>query len=142
MEDVIELLREKAESVPVSLELPDEDLLVEIEEELFLPLPADLREYLLAASDVVYGSLEPATVTDPRSHTYLPEMAAVAWDQGLPRQHIPFCEFDGGWYYITEAGTVHYWRDGKTKPSWNNLWHWISEVWLETRENPLPVANT
>ena len=34
MEDVIEKLRELNEPVPVPLELPEEELLVEIEEEL------------------------------------------------------------------------------------------------------------
>ena len=34
---------------------------------------------------VVYGSLEPVTVTDPQSHTYLPEVAANAWDAGVDR---------------------------------------------------------
>ena len=42
MEDVIELLRERNEPVPVPLELPDEDLLVEIEEQVLIPLPDDL----------------------------------------------------------------------------------------------------
>ncbi len=73
MEDVIERLREENEPVPVPLELPDEDLLVEIEEELLISLPPEFREFLLTVSDVVYGRIEPVTVTDPQSHTYLPK---------------------------------------------------------------------
>ncbi|HLT62951.1 MAG TPA: SMI1/KNR4 family protein [Pseudohongiella sp.] len=137
MEEVIELLREKNEPVPVPLELPDEDLLVEIEEELLLPIPADLRAYLLYASDVVYGSLEPVTVTDPRSHTYLPEMAAVAWDQGMPRYLLPICQLGNGYYCIGEHGDVHYWdgedlgEDPQGNEEWTSLWEWIREVWLQ-----------
>ncbi|MCF3989547.1 SMI1/KNR4 family protein, partial [Pseudomonas aeruginosa] len=40
MEDVIEKLRELNEPVPVPLELPEEELLVEIEEELLIGIPA------------------------------------------------------------------------------------------------------
>src|SRR5690606_17013574 len=109
MEDVIDMLRERNEPVPVPLELPDEDLLVEIEEQLYLSLPTDYREFLLTVSDVVLGTLEPATVTDPRSHTYLPDMAAQAWDQGLPRHYIPVCAADDGYYCIAEEGQVYYW---------------------------------
>ncbi|MFE1817352.1 SMI1/KNR4 family protein, partial [Metapseudomonas otitidis] len=76
------------EPVPVPLELPDEDLLVEIEEELLINMPFGLREFLLTVSDVVYGSLEPVTVTDPQSHTYLPDVAANAWDAGVPRDLV------------------------------------------------------
>ena len=78
MEDVIDQLIELAEVVPVPLELPEEEDLVEIEEALFLPIPFELREFLLKVSDVVYGTLEPVTVADPHSHTYLPEVAATA----------------------------------------------------------------
>ena len=65
MEEIIEQLREANEPVPVPLELPDEDQLVEIEEQLFIDIPFVFREFLLTVSDVVYGSLEPVTVTDP-----------------------------------------------------------------------------
>src|SRR5690606_18250652 len=83
MEEVIEQLRELNEPVPVPLELPDDERLVEVEEELFINLPYGLREFLLLVSDVVYGRLEPVTATDPQSHTYLPEVAALAWDAGV-----------------------------------------------------------
>lgn len=69
MEEVIEQLREANEPVPVPLELPDEDQLVEIEEQLFINIPFVFKEFLLTVSDVVYGSLEPVTVTD---HSLIP----------------------------------------------------------------------
>ena len=83
MEEVIEQLRELNEPVPVPLELPDDDRLVEVEEELLINLPYGLREFLLLVSDVVYGRLEPVTAVDRQSHTYLPEIAALAWDAGV-----------------------------------------------------------
>jgi hypothetical protein len=92
VEEIIEQLREANEPVPVPLELPDEDLLVEIEEQLFIDIPFVFKEFLLTVSDVVYGSLEPVTVTDPQSHTYLPEVAANAWDVGVDRSLIPICQ--------------------------------------------------
>lgn len=55
MEEVIEQLRELNEPVPVPLELPEEELLVEIEEQILINLPFELREFLLKVSDVVYG---------------------------------------------------------------------------------------
>ena len=84
MDDIIEELRERSESIPVPLDLPTEDDLVNIEEQLFLPLPKEYREFLLTVSDVVLGALEPATAADPNAHNYLPELAATAWSDGLP----------------------------------------------------------
>lgn len=132
MEEVLERLRALAEDVPTPLTLPDEDELVTIEEELLLPIPCDFRYYLLTTSDVVYGHLEPATVTDPNVHTYLPEMAAIAWSYGLPRYLLPICETTKGYYCIDPDGLVLLWEDGCFSDSqWDNLWLWIAEEWLE-----------
>ncbi len=106
MEEVIEQLREANEPVPVPLELPDEDQLVEIEEQLFINIPFVFKEFLLTVSDVVYGSLEPVTCTDPHSHTYLPDVAANAWDAGVPRDLIPLCQDGESYYCVEEDGTV------------------------------------
>src|SRR5690554_7775213 len=85
MEDVVELLREHNQPVPTPLELPTDDDLLDVQEQILIHLPHGLREFLLEVSDVVYGHLEPVTASDPQSHTYLPEVAATAWDLGLPR---------------------------------------------------------
>lgn len=130
MEDIIELLRESNENVPIPLELPDEDLLVVIEEELLIALPDDLRLYLSTVSDVVYGSLEPATVTDPGSHTYLPEMAATAWSLGMPRHLLPICEEDGAYYCIYQDGNIGFWDGSMRDETWDSIWHWCRDIWL------------
>ena len=130
MEDVIDILRERNEPVPVPLDLPDEDLLVEIEEELLISMPDDLRFFLLTVSDVVYGKIEPVTVTDRNSHTYLPEVAAVAWSLGLPRPYLPICETNGAYYCISQDGTVLLWDQRISDESWENIWQWAREVWL------------
>jgi hypothetical protein len=132
MEEILDLLREYNETVPVPLELPDEDQLVIVEEELLLPIPRDMREYLLKASDVVYGSLEPVTAADPNSHTYLPEVAAVAWSLGVPRYLMPLCEVNGAYYCVEQEGEIVFWRDGElTDDNWLTIWYWVREVWLE-----------
>ncbi|UCJ17510.1 SMI1/KNR4 family protein [Pseudomonas sp. MM211] len=134
MEEVIEQLRELNEPVPVPLELPEEELLVEIEEQILINLPFELREFLLKVSDVVYGRLEPVTATDPQSHTYLPEVASVAWSLGVSRELVPICEDNGNYYCVEQDGTVLLW-DGEeedlTDDSWDSVWHWVREVWLE-----------
>jgi hypothetical protein len=133
VEDVIDQLRELNEPVPVPLELPDEELLVEIEEELLIGLPSEFREFLLKVSDVVYGRLEPVTVTDPHSHTYLPEVAAVAWAMGLPRELIPLCADGDDYYAVAQDGEVVLWADGElTEETWDSVWTWARDVWLDT----------
>lgn len=135
MEDVIDELRERNEPVPVPLELPDDERLVEVEEEILINLPFDLRQFLLLVSDVVYGRLEPVTAADPNAHTYLPEVAANAWDVGVPRDLVPLCQ-DGDDYYLVDGeGVVLRW-DGAagelTDEAWDSVWHWARDVWLES----------
>ncbi|BDM65680.1 cell wall assembly protein [Shewanella sp. NFH-SH190041] len=131
MHEVIEKLQELSEQIPVPLELPDFDQLVEVEEQILIPLPGELKEYLLYASDVVYGSIEPVTAADPGSHTYLPEVAAYAWSIGLEREFIPICQVGDDFYCIDQQGEVLLWQDGElSEDSWESFWDWAQDVWL------------
>ena len=133
MEDVLELLREHSESVPVPLELPDEEQLVQIEEEILLPIPRDIRTFLLEASDVIYGHLEPVTAADPYSHTYLPEVTANAWANGVDRHLLPICQVGHNYYCAEPDGEIVYWQDGEiTEETWPSISHWARDVWLES----------
>lgn len=135
MEEVIDQLRELNEPVPVPLELPEEEVLVEIQEQILIHLPFELREFLLKVSDVVYGRLEPVTATDPQSHTYLPEVASVAWSLGVPRELVPICEDQGNYYCVEEDGTVVLWEadtEELNEENWESVWHWVRDVWLES----------
>lgn len=131
MEDVIEKLIEFGEKVPSPLTLPNEDELVEIEEAILIPLPFEYKEFLLNASHFIYGSIEPATATDPQSHTYLPELAAEAWNIGVSRELIPICQQANDYYCIEQDGTVVHWSEHViSEESWDSIWQWAKEVWL------------
>lgn len=133
MNEIIDELRELNQDRFASIRLPDEDELVELEEEILISIPADLKEFLLHASDVVYGSLELVTATDPQAHTHLPEVTATAWSLGLPRHLIPICEANGGYYFISQEGSVGFWseEDDIADEEWETLWEWITQVWIK-----------
>lgn len=131
MEEVVEELRDCAETVPVPLELPDLDQIVDAEEEILIGLPFEFKMFELKVSDLVIGSLEPVTVADPSSHTYLPEVAAQAWNDGLPREFIPLCQMGNSYYCVDEQGTVKLWQDEEIQEEeWETVWHWARDVWM------------
>lgn len=134
MEEVIEALRERNVQVPVPLTLPDDDDIVFVQEELLLHLPGEYKEFLKTVSDVVCGSLEPATVTDEHAHTWLPEITARAWSQGLPRDLINICDIEDGCYCMACDGTVGLWSEeyGLDSEEWSSIWHWARDVWLDS----------
>ena len=133
MNEVIEQLRQHNQDSFHSLELPSEDDLVIIEEELLLPIPREFKDFLLTVSDVVYGSLEPVTVSDPVLHTHLPEVAALAWEQGLPRDLLPLCQYQEGFYCVTQQGQVTFWQNHERQEGeWDSIWHWVESVWLSS----------
>lgn len=135
MDSVVEELRAVNEPVPVPLELPDMDAIIDAEQQLLLSLDREFRQFLLTVSDVVYGSLEPVTVADPNAHTYLPEVAATAWSLGLPRHLVPVCEDrEGNYYCANELGQIVWWRDGDVVDDepWEDIWQWAREVWLQS----------
>jgi len=135
MDDLIDLLRERHQGALVALELPDEDRLVEIEEQLLISLPGEYKEFLLTTGDIICGSLEPATVTDDYAHKFLPELAAQAWSQGMPRSLIPVCQAEEGVYAIGQDGQIVFWVPGEgvnEDEDWSSIWQWAREVWLES----------
>jgi len=138
MEEVLDLLREHSEAVSFPMELPTDDDLLDIQEQLLIHIPYELREFLLNASDIVLGSLEPVTASDPRAHTYLPEVAALAWEQGLPRYLVPLCQNDDCYYAVQPDGEVVSWSCGEQdflEETWETVWDWAHDCWLTTAQN-------
>lgn len=133
MEEVIEELRECAQELLIPLELPEMDQIIEAEEEILIGLPYEFKQFQLHVSDLVIGALEPVTVADPGSHTYLPEVAAQAWNDGLPRELIPVCQSGADYYAIDEEGTIKFWHHGDiAEEDWETIWHWARAVWLHS----------
>ena len=132
--EAIHQLRELNEPVPKPMRLPAAAAVAAAERELGVTFHPDYRTFLLEASDVVYGTLEPATIgTRKRAHTDLVRMAHDAWTlMELPRELLPICEDNGDYYCMNERGEVVYWsHDGPTDERWPNLATWIQQVWIE-----------
>ena len=98
-----------------------------------MPLPAELKEYLLYASDVIYGSLEPVTASDPYSHTYLAEVTAYAWSIGMSREYVAICQQGNSFYCIDQEGQVMLWSEDELESeTWDSFWQWAEHVWLQS----------
>ena len=131
MEEIIDVLRQAAVPQTFPLELPEEDELVEVEEIILIPLPKSLKIFLLTVSDLVCGTLEPVTVSDSQSHTYLPEVTAEAWAAGLPRDLIPICQKSESYYCIDQDGQIQLWEGGElAEPVWEDIWDWAQDIWI------------
>ena len=132
MDEVIDLLKSAAIPQSFAIELPDEDDLVEIEEEILLPIPADFKHFLMTVSNLVLGSLEPVTVTDAQAHTHLPEVTAESWAEGMPRDLITLCPIGQGCYCVNQDGEVLLWQAGELnlEETWEDVWLWAKDVWL------------
>ncbi|WP_370979804.1 SMI1/KNR4 family protein [Agaribacterium sp. ZY112] len=132
MNEIAEQLREQALDTAFGLELPELEDVVEVQEEILIHIPPIFRDYLLYCSDVIYGTLEPVTVNDANSHTYLPEVAAEAWAQGMPRDLIPMCRDGHQVYCIDQEDKVYLWQEGNEEAEevCEDMWHWVRDYWL------------
>jgi hypothetical protein len=132
MHELIEQLQDLNETVPVPLELATFEQLVEVEEQILISLPRELKVFLMEASDIIYGNIEPVTASDPHSHTYLPEVTCYAWSIGLPRALIAICQKGDSFYCIDQDGQVHFWKNGRfVGEVYESFWHWVDSVWLK-----------
>ena len=132
LDDALHELRSRNESVPKPMRLPSVAEVDDAERRLGVKFPPDFRRYLLDASDVVCGIIEPVTITSPESHTDLFKVVDDAWETcGMPRDLLPICEDNGDFYCINRAGEIVFWsQDGGTSEKWPSLAHWIQDVWI------------
>jgi hypothetical protein len=130
---VIEALRKLNEPVPRPLRLPTDEEITAAERTLATRFPSDYRYYLLHGSDVTYGTLEPAVVIPDRKNLDLIEMVQTAWECGVPKKILPFCEDNGDYYCLEQDGRVVIWsHDGLFSGRWPDLADWIQKVWIKT----------
>lgn len=131
--EIAKLLSERSEKSAFPLELPTMDDLIEVQEVILISVPVDFRDYLLHSSDQSYGRLEPVTIADPHSHTHLPEVAAKAWDLGMPREMIPLCQCGKNYYCVAQDDEVFLWMGGENMEYISDsVWAWVRDVWLES----------
>jgi hypothetical protein len=130
--EVISEIRKLNQPVPVPPRLPTEKEVEIAESQLHVKFHKDYCKFLLEASDVVYGTLEPAQVTPNSEHLDLVEMASAAWDHGVPRNLLPICHDNGNFFCMNDAGEVLFWdHNGTTNEKWPGLAAWIKQVWIE-----------
>lgn len=132
LDEVLAQLRELNEPVPKPLRLPTPAEVADTEQRLGVEFHPDYRKYLLEASDVVYGTLEPCTVAPGGGHTDLVEIAQTAWqDWDVPRDLLPICYDNADHYCMTVEGEVVFWpHDGASDERWPDLATWIKRVWI------------
>jgi hypothetical protein len=132
MEALIKILREKNESVPRPLPRVTPGDIARAEITLGRKLPADYVQLQLGAGDVVFGTLEPATLQPESGHTYIGSVVEGARAAGVPASLLPICEDNGAYYCLSPDGEVQYWDHGPTKEKWASLAAWVRDVWLSS----------
>ena len=131
LDDAITKLRSRAQSAPKPLPLPAPEQVEAVEAELGIRFSSDYVRYLLTASDVVFGFIEPATVANPSFRTHIPKVVASARAYGVPSHLLPICEDNADFYCLTPLGNVEFWsHNGSTNESWPDLATWIEQVWI------------
>ena len=129
-------LRRRHEPAPTPVRLPTKDEVDAAERRAGRKFPLDFRRYLLEASDVNVGTLEPACITCPEAWNDLFNLLDDAEEMELPVGLLPICQDNGDFYALNEKGEVVFWsHDGVTDEKWRNLAHWIEQVWLGGEED-------
>ncbi|MEM0963601.1 MAG: SMI1/KNR4 family protein [Bacteroidota bacterium] len=131
LDEAIAELRRLNEPVPKPPRLPTPAEVEALERLLGRDVHPDLRRYLLEASDVTLGTLEPVTATPESGRTYLPRVIERARVYGVPEDLLPICEDNADFYTMTEDGEIVYWsHNGSPSERWPSLAAWIEEVWI------------
>jgi hypothetical protein len=130
--EAISELRSLNEPVPKPMRLPSPEEVSMAERRIGVTFHPDYRAYLLQASDVAFGTKEPATITIPQSRNDLFQICDAAWERmGVPKDLPPFCEDNGDYYCMAGSGEIVFWsHDGRSNERWPNLATWIEEVWI------------
>jgi hypothetical protein len=132
LDAAIQMLRALNTPVPKPMRLPTPDEVDAVERQLGASFHPDFRRYLLRASDVVFGAMEPVTVAAPGFRTFLPGVCQTAWEgYGVPKDLVPLCEDNADFYCVNGKGEVVFWsHSGLTGEKWPNIAAWIEQVWI------------
>lgn len=131
LDQAFEELRNRNEEVPIPSKPPKDSDVAVMEKQLGVVFHPDYRRFLKEASHIVYGPIEPATIMEPDSHTYLPKVVSSAKAYGVPNDLFPFCEDNADFYCLDATGAVIYWsHNGWDATRYQNLADWIEDVWL------------
>jgi SMI1-KNR4 cell-wall len=134
LDEAITELRRRNVQVPKPPRLPTEDEVKAAEARLGVTFHPHYRQFLLAASDISYNVLEPATITVPDAHNDLLRIARRAretWQ--VPAELVPICEDNADYYCMTRDGRVIFWSHDMRAPTgeeWPDLATWIEQVWM------------
>ena len=135
MQEIIDELLSVADDVAYPLDEPDFDDIVRVEEAILLPLSRSMKTFLEECSHITHGRYEPVTVADEQSHTYLAEVTAKAWSEGIPRDCVPLCEHGANLFVVTLDDEVALYENGElSDKTWPSIWHWVEEVWIRDSE--------
>nr|WP_159063671.1 SMI1/KNR4 family protein [Thaumasiovibrio occultus] len=132
--EAVALLIEKQETVPRPLRLPTEEEVAAAERQLNFPFPSQYRYFMLHASHVCYGVLEPALVLpDLAPYLDLIALAKRGWEQGVSNDHLAFCGDNGNFFTINQSGEVGYFdhHEADVELGGGDFKDWILEDWLE-----------
>lgn len=128
-------LKKKDEPVPKPPSLPSPRQVSRAEKRLKMTFPPQYTKFLLEASNVTVGTIEPATLSGKGADD-LVGLAKEAWKQsGVPRELLPFAYDNGDYYCLDASGRVlHWYHDSRqVERTWPSFAAWIKRVWLKSR---------
>lgn len=133
IDNAIEELKSLSIDTPKKPKLPDEQLICEYEQNIGFTFADDYKKFLMEASDVFVGMLNPLIMTkDGNAQGELAIALLEGRELGLPDDWLPICEDNGDYYCMLSDGRIRFWsHNGITDDSWPNLATWIKEVWIE-----------
>jgi hypothetical protein len=102
------------------------------ESRLGMKFHPDYRAFLKSGGDVGDSFLEPAVILPGSGYLDLFDIAKSAWEEGVPKDLLPFVEDNGDYYCLNSRGEVLFWsHNGTTDEKWPNLANWRQRVCIE-----------
>lgn len=132
LDNVLDKLRSLDESNSGTSRLPTQEDVSNAERDLGVTFHPDYRRFLLTASNVTFGILEPAVVSPEPTYRNLIKVARCGWKIGVPKDVLPICDDNSDFFCLAPDGSIHFWsHNGWDDAKWPNLADWISERWIE-----------
>ncbi len=131
---VIKELKQLSEAAKVTYPVPTMEDIQEVEESLRKKFSEEYKYFLKEITNVMVNTLEPFVLLAGSKSLRLDPKSGMqeAWKMGVPKDWLPICEDNSNYYCLLEDGTVRFWsHDGTTDEKWENLAHWIKDVWID-----------
>lgn len=135
MKEIYTILKSKSSKPRWKVHAPTVNEVYSCQSDMKVQFPREYIEFLLHASDIRFGEIEPVQLTAPENENYLPTVFSKLEERknklSLHGTYYPLSMNLGDFFCLTEElDVIFIGRNHVADYSWESIEDWMAKIWL------------